>query len=109
MQTRPDLRGNLKPPTLDLFCLFRFRVPRTGHEFLLDEAVLDPHYERRMATFFLKSPPQTDFFCTRGWRGRDAWLRMRGRTGGRASAVARWRASEPWIRIGLHVYLYPCY
>ena len=84
MQTRPDVRGNLKPPTLDLFCFFRFRVPCTGLEFLFDYTPLDPRYERRMATFFFKSLPRTDFFGTRGWRGRGAWLRMRGRTGGRA-------------------------
>ena len=80
VQTRPDLRGNLKPPTLDLFCLFRFRVPRTGHEFLFDDTPLDPHYERHMGTFFFKMRPQTDSFGTCGWRGRRAWLWTRART-----------------------------
>ena len=86
MPTRPDMRGNLNPPTLDLFWLFRFRVLCTGHDFLIDETVLDPHYERHMATFFLKARPQTDSFATRGCRGRRAWLGMRGRAGGGALA-----------------------
>ena len=84
MQTRPDMRGNLKPPTLDLFwLLFRFRVSCTGHDFLFDETVLDPHYETHMATIFLygftSSPPTSSFGRgdRRGWRG---WLRTRGRT-----------------------------
>ena len=81
MPTRPDLRGNLKPPTFELFCFFRFRVPRTGHTFLTDETVLDPqcpvggaYVQAYVATFLLKSPPQTDSFGTRGWHGRGAWL-----------------------------------
>ena len=79
VQTRPDLRGNLKPPTLDLFCCFRFRVPRTGHDILFDYTPLDPCYERPMATFFFKARPQTDSFGTRDWRGRRGWLCTRGR------------------------------
>ena len=74
VRTRPDLRGNLKPPTFELFCFFRFRVPRTGHTFLTDETVFDPQSEAHVATFLLKSPPQTDSFGTRGWHGRGAWL-----------------------------------
>ena len=86
MPTRPDLRGNLKPPTLDPFCLFRFRVPRTGHEFLFDETVLDPHSDAHRVTFYLKARPQTDSFGTRDWRGRRAWLWTCGRAGGPADA-----------------------
>ena len=74
MPTRPDLRGNLKPPTFELFCFFRFRVPRTGHTFLTDETVLDPQSEAHVATIFFKAWPQEHFFSTRGWRGRRAWL-----------------------------------
>ena len=70
MRTRPDLRGNLKPPTFELFWYFTFRVPRTGHTFHFDETVLDrvldPQSEAHVATFLLKSPPQTDSFCTHG-------------------------------------------
>ena len=74
VRTRPDLRGNLKPPTFELFWCFTFRVPRTGHTFHFDETVLDPQSEAHVATFLLKSPPQTDSFGTRGWHGRGAWL-----------------------------------
>ena len=60
--TRPDLRGNLKPPTLDLFWLFRFRVPCTGRTILFDDTPLDPHYETHMATIFLyKRAPDESF------------------------------------------------
>ena len=74
MPTRPDLRGNLKPPTFELFCFFRFRVPRTGRTIYIDDTTLDPQSEAHVATFLLKSPPQTDSFGTRGWHGRGAWL-----------------------------------
>ena len=74
MQTHPDMRGKPKPPTLDLFWCFRFRVPCTGLEFLCDYTPLDPHYERHMATFFLKARPQLDSFGKRDGRGRRAWL-----------------------------------
>ena len=49
-------------------------MPRTGHTFHFDETVLDPQSEAHVATFLLKSPPQTDSFGTRGWHGRGAWL-----------------------------------
>ena len=87
MPTRPDMRGNLNPPTLDLFCCFRFRVPCTGHDFLFDETVLDPHSDSHTGTIYLKSPPQTDSFGTRGCLGRGAWLWTRGRAGGHADAT----------------------
>ena len=87
MQTRPDMRGNLNPPTFDLLCLFCFRSSHTGHEFLTDETVLDPHYDSRTGTIYLKSPPQTDLFGTHGWRGRGAWLWTRGRAGGHTDAT----------------------
>ena len=53
---------------------FACRLPRTGHTFHFDETVLDPQSEAHVATFLLKSPPQTDSFGTRGWHGRGAWL-----------------------------------
>ena len=59
-------------------------MPRTGHDFVFDETVLDPHYEPRMATFLLKARPQTYSFGTRHWRGRRA--RGCGRAGGREDA-----------------------
>ena len=46
----------------------RLLVCHTGHEFLTDETVLDPHHERHMATFFLKARPQEHFFDTCGCR-----------------------------------------
>ena len=69
-------------------------MPRTGHDILFDETVLDPHYERRMATFLLKARPQTDSFGTRHWRGRRAWLWTRGRAVRTRVWVVRWRPSE---------------
>ena len=66
MQTSPDLRGKLKPPTFDLLCLFCFRSSHTGHEFLTDETVLDPQSEAHVATIFFKAWPQEHFFSTRG-------------------------------------------
>ena len=62
MQTRPDMRGNLKPPTLDLFWLFRFRVPCTGRTILFDETPLDPHSETHMATIYLYERACEDYF-----------------------------------------------
>ena len=37
-------------------------MPRTGHDFLFDETVLDPHYETRMATIFLYKRAPDEFF-----------------------------------------------
>ena len=69
VKTRPDLRGNLYPPTLDLFCSFRFRVPCTGHDILFDETVLDPQSEAHMATIFLYKRAPNQFFRRGDWRG----------------------------------------
>ena len=88
MPTRPDLRGNLYPPTLELFCLFRFRVPRTGRTIIFDETPLEPHYEAHTVTFFFKTRPQTDSFGTRGWRGRRTWL-WTARNAGNPANVSR--------------------
>ena len=37
-------------------------MPRTGHDILFDETVLDPHCERRMATFFLYKRACENYF-----------------------------------------------
>ena len=37
-------------------------MPRTGHDFLIDETVLDPHSETRMATIFLYKRAPDEFF-----------------------------------------------
>ena len=94
VQTRPDLRGNLKPPTLDLFCLFRFRVPRTGHDFLFDETPLDPHCERRMATFFLYKRACEDYFLHARLRAVERVATLAWEVGRTLVCVARWRPSE---------------
>ena len=40
-------------------------MPRTGHDSLFDETVLDPHYETRMATIFLHKLAPDQFFRQR--------------------------------------------
>ena len=62
-------------------------MPRTGRPILIYEKSLDPHWESHAVTFYLKSPPQTDSFGTRGCLGRGAWLWTRGRAGGHADAT----------------------
>ena len=62
-------------------------MPCTGRPILFYEKSLDPHSDAHTVTFYLKSPPQTDFFGTRGWHGRGAWLWTRGRAGGHADAT----------------------
>ena len=70
-------------------------MPCTGHDFLFDETVLDPHSETRMATIFLYKRAPDEFFwhahspraegvATHAWEG-----------GRRRVCVARWRPSEP--------------
>ncbi|MDC0525775.1 hypothetical protein OAO87_02155 [bacterium] len=52
-------------------------------------------------TFYLKSPPQTDSFGTRGCLGRGAWLWTRGRAEGHADRATRGgRPSERGQTIG---------
>ena len=77
-------------------------MPRTGHDFVFDETVPVPHYERRMATFFLKARPQMDYFGTRHWRGRRVWLWTRGKAGGRASGSCGGGRARKGMGIGLH-------
>ena len=78
-------------------------MPRTGHDFVFDETVLDPHYEPRMATIFLKARPQTDFFGTGHWRGRRVWLWTRGRAGEHASASRGGGRAREDMGKGLHI------
>ena len=48
-------------------------MPCTGRPILFYEKSLDPHWESHTVTIYLKSPPQTDSFGTRGCLGRGAW------------------------------------
>ena len=84
-------------------------MPRTGHDFLFDETVLDPHSETRMATIFLYKRAPDEFFwhahspraegvATHAWEG-----------GRRRVCVARRRPSEHDMGKGLHRIQYPCY
>ena len=86
----PELRCALS------FYLFRFLSLRTGQIYLFHQTVLEPRYERHMATFFLKERPQTDSFGTRDRRGLGARaVAVEAREGGETCVcVARWRASE---------------
>ena len=68
------LRGKLSFLTFHSFYLFRFLSLRTGQIYLFHQTVLEPRYERPMATFFFKARPQTDSFGTCDRCGRGAWL-----------------------------------
>ena len=102
MPDRPDLRGNLKPPTLDLFWLFRFRVPRTGHDFLSDDTPLNPQSEAHVATIFLYKLAPDQFFRQRRSARVERVATHAWEDGRRRVCVVRRRPSEPWIGIGLH-------
>ena len=60
----PRLRGKLSFLTFHSFYLFRFLSLRTGQIYLFHQTVLEPRYERPMATFFFKARPQANSFCT---------------------------------------------
>ena len=77
-------------------------MPRTGHDFLFDETVLDPHSDSHTGTIYLKSPLQTDLFSTHSWRGRRAWLWTRGRAGEHASASRGGGRAREDMGKGLH-------
>ena len=54
-------------------------MPCTGHDFIFDETVLDPHSETHMATIFLyKRAPDEFFRHAHSPRAEGVWLRMRG-------------------------------
>ena len=69
---------------------------RLNHDKSLEDTL--PHSDTRRPTFYLYEQAHTDFFGTRSCLGASAWLRVRERAGGRASAS---RSGEGCER-GLH-------
>ena len=102
MRTRPDLRGNLKPPTFELFCFFTFRVPRTGHEFLFDETPLDPHYETHMTTIYLYERACEDYFLYARLPAVERVATLAWEVGRTLVCVAR-AVEREGMGIGLHI------
>ena len=70
-------------------------MPRTGHDFLFDETVLDPHHETRMATIFLYKRACEDYFLHARLRAVERVATLAWEVGRTLVCVARWRPSEP--------------